>query len=92
MSVIFFIGCLLIGMPIAFILGLTALFIAVTLGLDILIGFPQRMFVGVNKSVLMAIPFFLLAGSLMNDGGITRRLLKFAQAIVGWVHGGLAMR
>ena len=91
MSVAFFIGCLLIGMPIAFVLGLTALFVALTVGLDILIGFPQRMFVGVNKSVLMAIPFFLLAGSLMNEGGITRRLLTFAQAIVGWVHGGLAM-
>ena len=91
MSVVFFIVCLLIGMPIAFVLGLTALFIALTVGLDILIGFPQRMFVGVNKSVLMAIPFFLLAGSLMNEGGITRRLLTFAQAIVGWVHGGLAM-
>ncbi len=91
MSVGFFIACLCIGMPIAFVLGLTALFMASVLGLDILVGFPQRMFVGVNKSVLMAIPFFLLAGSLMNDGGITRRLLKFAQNIVGWVHGGLAI-
>lgn len=91
MSAIVFIGCLLIGMPIAFVVGLSALAFAPSMGLDTLIAFPQRMFVGVNKSVLMAIPFFLLAGSLMNEGGITRRLLKFAQGIVGWMHGGLAI-
>lgn len=86
-----FVAFLILGMPIAFVLGLTALMFVPSLGTQILIGFPQRMFVGVNKSVLMAIPFFILAGSLMNDGGITRRLLGFAQGIVGWVHGGLAI-
>lgn len=91
MTVIAFAAFLILGMPIAFVLGLTALMFVPSLGTNILIGFPQRMFVGVNKSVLMAIPFFILAGSLMNDGGITRRLLAFAQGIVGWVHGGLAI-
>src|SRR5690625_1823387 len=56
-----------------------------------LIAFPQRMFVGVNKFVLMAIPFFILAGALMNEGGLTQRLVRFAQCVVGWVQGGLAM-
>jgi C4-dicarboxylate transporter DctM subunit len=91
MTALGFVVLLLLGMPIAFVLGITALLFVPALGVDVLLGFPQRMFVGVNKSVLMAIPFFLLAGSLMNEGGITRRLLKFAQGVVGWVHGGLAM-
>lgn len=91
MSAVVFVILLAIGVPIAFVLGLTALVLVPTVGTNVLIGFPQRMFVGVNKSVLMAIPFFILAGSLMNEGGLTKRLIRFAQCLVGWVHGGLAI-
>jgi C4-dicarboxylate transporter DctM subunit len=49
------------------------------------------MFVGINKNVLMCIPFFILAGNIMNTGGITRRLVGFSMTLVGWVRGGLAM-
>lgn len=91
LSSIAFIIALLLGVPIAFVMGLAALLLMATAGTATLIGFPQRMFVGINKFVLMAIPFFILAGILMNEGGMTRRLVKFAQCVVGWVHGGLAM-
>lgn len=86
-----FVVLLVFGVPIAFVLGITALLLVPSVGTEVLIGFPQRMFVGVNKFVLWAIPFFILAGALMNEGGITRRLVTFAQGIVGWVHGGLAI-
>lgn len=91
MTVAAFVILLVMGLPIAFVLGLTALLFLPSVGTEILIGFPQRMFVGVNKFALMAIPFFILAGTLMNEGGITRRLLTFAQGVVGFVHGGLAI-
>jgi len=52
---------------------------------------PQQMFVGIDNFPLMAIPFFILAGNLMAAGGISRRLVDLAKAMVGGVQGGLAM-
>jgi C4-dicarboxylate transporter DctM subunit len=52
---------------------------------------PQQMFGGTDSTVLQAVPFFLLAGSLMDKGGISRRLIDLAGVLVGWVRGGLAM-
>lgn len=49
----------------------------------------QKMFVGVDSFTLMAIPLFMLTGELMNSGGISKRLINFAQCIVGWIRGGL---
>ena len=49
----------------------------------------QRVAVGVDSFVLLAIPFFFLAGELMNQGGITKRLVDLAQALVGGIRGGL---
>jgi len=51
----------------------------------------QRMFAGMNNFTLMAIPFFILAADLMRFGGISRRLIDFANTLVGWITGGLAM-
>ncbi len=51
---------------------------------------PHMMHTGIDVFVLMAIPFFILAGNLMNSGGITRRLLNLADAIVGHIRGGLS--
>ena len=86
-----FVMLLMVGMPIAFVMGLTATMFVPSLGTHVLPAIPQRMFVGVNKFVLMAIPFFILAGTLMNHSGISRRLIAFARDVVGWVSGGLAM-
>jgi tripartite ATP-independent transporter DctM subunit len=49
----------------------------------------QKMFDGANNFVLVAVPMFMLAGNLMNDAGITPRLIRFSDAIVGWLRGGL---
>jgi C4-dicarboxylate transporter, DctM subunit len=82
---------LLGGLPVGFVLGLVALINALKEGgIDFYV-FPQQMFVGVNKFVLMSIPFFILAGELMNAGGLTRRIVAFALSVVGFVRGGLAL-
>lgn len=49
----------------------------------------QKMFVGIDSFTLMAIPLFMLTGELMNSGGVSKRLIGFAQSVVGWIHGGL---
>lgn len=49
----------------------------------------QKLYSGVDSFTLMAIPLFMLTGELMNFGGISRRLIDFANGIVGWIHGGL---
>lgn len=49
----------------------------------------QKMFTGVNNFTLLAIPLFMLTGELMNSGGLSKRLIDFANCMVGWIHGGL---
>lgn len=51
---------------------------------------PSRMIDGVDSFALLAVPFFILAGNLMNAGGLTDRIFAFARALVGWISGGLA--
>ena len=83
--------CFIIGVPIAFSLGVASvatLEIASNLPLTLA---AQRLFTGTDSFPLMAIPFFMLAGELMESGGISRRLFDFAHALVGFVAGGLAM-
>ena len=85
-----FIITLLTGMPIAFSLGVTTLVPWLFME-DIPIAIlPQKMFTGVDFFSLTAIPFFILAGELMNHGKITDALVAFAQQIVGRMRGGLA--
>src|SRR5690606_40565564 len=52
----------------------------------------QRTFSGINSFSLMAVPFFILAGNVMQGGGIARRLMDFANALVGWFRGGIGAR
>lgn len=82
----------LLAVPIAFVLGITpaAYFLLDTGSIPSII-FPQKMISGTNSFVLMAIPFFILAGNLMNEGGVTKRLIAFCQAIVGNIRGGLGV-
>jgi TRAP-type mannitol/chloroaromatic compound transport system permease large subunit len=72
-----FFATLLIGVPVAFCIGLAALVAMLVWGKVSLVLIPQRMFTGVDNFVLMAIPFFMLAGELMGTSGILRRLLRF---------------
>ena len=85
-----FLGTLLIGVPIAFSLGLGAAAAVLAWGQVPLWLLPQRMFTGVDSFVFMAIPFFILAGELMCTSGILDRLVKFTDALVGHIRGGLA--
>jgi len=80
----------LIGVPIAMGLGLAAVGGILAWGKVPLYLIPQRMFTGVDSFVLMAIPFFMLAGELMDATGILDRMLKFADALVGRIRGGIA--
>jgi len=82
--------CVIIGTPVAFALGIAALSAFWYEGLPLLIVF-QRIVAGVNVFALMAIPFFIFAGDLMFHGGIAMRLVRFAQAAVGAVRGGLGV-
>jgi len=81
---------IVIGVPIAFALGVTAVGFYVLQGdYFILTMLPQRMFSATTSFTLLAIPFFILAGNLMNSGGITHRIFRFADACVGHIRGGL---
>ena len=79
-----------LGMPVAYAIGVTSVLLLLLDGTVPLVLAPQRMFVVVNSFSLMAIPFFLLAGEFMNTGGITKRLVNLADALVGQIRGGLA--
>jgi tripartite ATP-independent transporter DctM subunit len=80
-----------LNMPVAFALAgaslVFMLFSGGTLSLEVL---PQKMATGADSFPLLAVPFFVLAGSLMNTGGITNRLVQLASALVGHIRGGLA--
>ena len=81
---------MLLGVPIALSLGLTGIGIMYWMGgADLLIMFGQRAYFGTTSFPLLAIPFFILAGNLMNTGGITQRIFGVAQLCVGRIHGGL---
>lgn len=81
---IVFVITLLAGVPMAFVLGLTGIVHLFTIGEPAYMSIiTQRLFTGVNNFSLMCIPFFVLAGDLMNKGGVTKRLLNFARELVG---------
>jgi TRAP-type mannitol/chloroaromatic compound transport system permease large subunit len=87
-----FVTCLIIGVPIAFALGLASVvYLLVFDQWHLMIGFPQKMIAGIDNFVLLTIPFFILAGNLMNSADLTRQIVRFAQMLVGRVRGGLAV-
>lgn len=82
---------LVIGVPISYAIGTSSLVaILQTVSLDVsVVTAAQRTFVGMSKFSLTAIPFFILAGNLMNQGGIAKRLVNFVNAILGKLPGSL---
>ncbi|MGW8193269.1 MAG: TRAP transporter large permease [Desulforhopalus sp.] len=82
--------CVVIGMPVAFALGVAAVSAFFYEGLPMMIAF-QRIISGISIFALMAIPFFIFAGELMFHGGIAMRLVRFASSAVGSVRGGLGI-
>ena len=88
-----FIILLIIGVPIAFSIGISGI-LTMLVGIDIipaLTTFSHRMATGLDSFALLAIPFFILAGNIMNSGGIAIRLIDFARVLVGGIPGGVAI-
>ena len=89
-AVIFF-GLLLLGMPVGFVLGVAGLTGIFDMGGGRFLAMaPDRMFAGLDLFPFLAMPFFILAGEIMNKSGITIHLVKFADTLVGWMRGGMA--
>jgi tripartite ATP-independent transporter DctM subunit len=86
-----FVGLMLLNVPIALCIGLATVATIATLG-DVPTGYvvAQRLSTGISSFPLLAIPFFVLSGVLMGDGGMARRLMEFASSLVGRFPGGLA--
>lgn len=83
--------CLLSAVPVAFSLLVAGAVTLAWVGDIPLMAIPQQVAGGIDNLLLLAVPFFLLAGDLMNSGGITQRLLDFTNALVGRFRGGLAL-
>ena len=79
---------LVAGAPVAVALGVSSLFFIATSGMPSLVVL-HNMVNGINSFPLIAVPFFIMAGHLMNTAGITTKIFTFARATVGWMHGGL---
>ena len=91
MSPIIFLTTLLLSVPVAIVLGVTAIWYIWESGNTVLYdSFAQKMFGGLENYGLLAIPLFMLTGELMNEGGMTRRLVALARIFVGGFRGGLA--
>lgn len=87
--VVLLLALILFGVPVGFALMAAATVAMATTGLD-LIFFPVQLFSGVNSVVLLAVPLYILMGELMSASSISERLVALAQALVGWMRGGLA--
>jgi C4-dicarboxylate transporter DctM subunit len=91
-----FIFCLLVvllltGMPVSIALGLTVLTYLFTMTEVPLDSVALKLFTGIENFEIMAIPFFILAGAFLTHGGVARRMIDFANSIVGHMHGGLGI-
>jgi C4-dicarboxylate transporter DctM subunit len=82
---------MLTGMPISISLGLTVLTFLFTMTTVPIESVALKLFTGIEKFEIMAIPFFILAGNFLTHGGVARRMINFATSMVGHWHGGLAL-
>jgi len=85
------VGLMLTGMPISISLGLTVLTYLFTMTSVPIESVALKLFTGIEKFEIMAIPFFILAGNFLTHGGVARRMINFASSMVGHWHGGLAL-
>lgn len=86
---ILFIVLMLIGVPMAFSAGAAALYYVIASGIPIGV-VAQSMFKATDNFSMLAIPLFIFAGDLMNNGGITKAIVRFASSLVGHIRGSLA--
>lgn len=85
-----FLGLMILGVPVAISMAVASLAFILISGTVPDVILAQRMIAGVESFPLLAVPFFILAGNLMNIAGVTGRIYSFAVALVGWMRGGLA--
>ena len=92
-AIIFFLlfALMLTGMPVSISLGLTVLAFLFTMTEVPIEAVALKLFTGIEKFEIMAIPFFILAGNFLTHGGVAKRMIKFAASMVGHWHGGLAL-
>lgn len=88
--IIGFLVLLFLGMPVAFAMAIAGTVTILGLGEVAPLLIPQRLFMSLNSFPFLAVPFFILAGELMNSGGITRRIVDFSRALIGHKRGSLA--
>tara|TARA_R110002049_G_scaffold78656_4_gene200029 strand:+ start:8097 stop:9371 length:1275 start_codon:yes stop_codon:yes gene_type:complete len=88
--VIVFILGLVLRFPIAFALGLACLSYLIVKGVPLII-VPMKMYSGIDVFVLLSVPGFILAGNLMNQGGLTEKIIKFCNHLLGHIRGGLSL-
>jgi C4-dicarboxylate transporter, DctM subunit len=84
-------GLMLTGMPISISLGLTVLTFLFTMTQVPIESVALKLFTGIEKFEIMAIPFFILAGNFLTHGGVAKRMIAFATSMVGHWHGGLGL-
>lgn len=89
LMVVVFLLFMLLGVPMAYSAGSAAVVYVLTSGIPLAV-IAQRMFVATDNFSMLAIPLFILAGDLMNNGGITKAIMQFARALVGHIRGSLA--
>ncbi|SDI85166.1 TRAP transporter large permease [Aliiruegeria lutimaris] len=85
-----FFGFLAFGMPVGFAIGVAGMIGIFDMGPRFMTMAPDRLFAGLDLFPFLAMPFFILAGEIMNRSGITQGLVKLADALVGWMRGGMA--
>jgi C4-dicarboxylate transporter, DctM subunit len=85
------VGLMLTGMPVSISLGLTVLVYLFTMTTVPIESVALKLFTGIEKFEIMAIPFFILAGNFLTHGGVARRMINFASTMVGHWHGGLGL-
>jgi len=85
------VALMLTGMPISIALGLTVLVFMFTMTNVPIESVGLKLFTGIEKFEIMAVPFFILAGNFLTHGGVARRMIEFAASMVGHFHGGLAL-
>ncbi|MDR1967038.1 MAG: TRAP transporter large permease subunit, partial [Synergistaceae bacterium] len=88
--IISFLAMLVAGVPIALSIGVSALLVMVLSGMP-LEALPQTLFAGVNSFSLVAVPFFIMAGDILAQGGISERIVAFAESTLGRIRGGLSI-
>ncbi len=88
--IIIFAVCLILRFPIAFSLGISCLAYLLIKGIPLIL-VPMKMYSGIDVFVLLSIPGFILAGNLMNQGGLTAKIIAFCNHLLGHIRGGLAL-